>query len=144
MGPADVPAGPLAVDTDVFSWMHWQRGSRRGEFERLVAGHPLVLSFPVVGELTVGAIRGRLGTARRRELARAIAACVVIPSDTRVVEQWAEIQARFLDQLKGGGVNDMRIAACCLVYELPIVTGNLGDFGTIAGAFPLTIVHPDL
>ena len=144
MEPADVPAGPLAVDTDVFSFIHWRRGDRRAEFEQLIAGRPLVLPFPVVGELTAGALRGHLGQARREELRHAIEACVVIPSDARIVDEWSNIYARFLDRLKGGGVNDMWAAACCRVYGLPIVTNNIADFGKIAEEFPLTIVHPDL
>jgi predicted nucleic acid-binding protein len=144
MQPADVPAGPLAVDTDVFSFLHFQRG-RHAEFAALIAGHPLALAFPVVGELIGGAIIGGLGERRRAALDSAIAAFVVIPSDARVVEQWAELHARFRDRLKGGGVNDMWIAACCLVHGLPLVTGNLSDYATIASEFGgLRLVHPDL
>jgi len=55
--PDEVPSGPLAVDTDAFSAVHWGRG-RRDEFAALIAGHPLAMPFPVVGELKVGAIRG--------------------------------------------------------------------------------------
>jgi predicted nucleic acid-binding protein len=50
-----------------------------------------------------------------------------------------------LSQLKGEGINDLWIAACCLVHKLPLVTGNLSDFETIAGVAPaLQLVHPDL
>ena len=74
----------------------------------------------------------------------AISACVVIPSDARVVDKWAELHARFLDRLKGGGINDLWSAACCLVHGLPIATADLGDFKKIAVEFPdLRIVHPD-
>jgi hypothetical protein len=39
----------------------------------------------------------------------------------------------------------MWTAACALVYELPVVTGDLGDFGKIAATFPaLLLIHPDL
>jgi predicted nucleic acid-binding protein len=140
--PADVPDGPLAVDTDVFSFVHWGRG-RHAEFAALITGHPLAMPFPVVGELKVGAIRGGLGKRRRDELNAAIAACVVIPSDARVVEQWAQMRARLMNRLKGEGINDLWIAACCLVHDLPLVTANRGDFGTIAVEFPLRLVHPD-
>jgi tRNA(fMet)-specific endonuclease VapC len=141
--PRDVPAGPLAVDTGVFSMVHNKRG-RHADFAALIAGHPLALPFPVVGELKVGALRGDLGEKRLTELERAISACVVIPSDTRVVDKWAELHARFLDRLKGGGINDLWSAACCLVHGLSIVTADLGDFEKIAGEFPdLRIVHPD-
>lgn len=143
MRPEDVPAGPLALDTDVFSWLLYKRGPH-AEFAPLIAGHPVALPFAVVGELKVGAIRGRLGSRRRAALEAHISACVVLPADARVVDRWAELQARFLDRLKRGGINDLWIAACCLVHGLPLVTGNHTDFETIAAEVPeLTLVRPN-
>lgn len=139
-----MPAGPLAVDTDAFSAVHWGRG-RRQEFAALIAGHPLALPFPVVGELRVGAIRARLGGKSLAELDRAIALCVVVPSDSRVVVQWAVIRSKLMNQLKGEGINDLWIASCCLVHDLPLVTNNLADFQKVSKVAPaLRIVHPDL
>jgi predicted nucleic acid-binding protein len=144
VGPDDVPAGPLAVDTDVFSMVHNRRG-RHAEFAPLIEGHPLALPFAVVGELKVGAIRGGLQSTRLHALTAAIRTCVVIPTDARVVDKWAELHARFLNRLKGEGINDLWIASCCLVQGLPLVTNNLGDFGQIAAEFDdLRLVHPDL
>lgn len=144
MQPEDVPDGPLAIDTDAFSWMHWGRG-RHAEFAALIAGHPLAMPFAVVGELKVFAIRAGLQQKRLDALDRAIGACVVIPSDARVVEVWAGLRSKLINQLKGEGINDLWIAACCLVHDLPIVTGNRGDFEQIQKVAPeLTIVHPDL
>jgi predicted nucleic acid-binding protein len=111
VGPQDVPAGPLAVDTDVFSFIHLRKG-RHAEFAGLLAGHPLAMPFPVVGELKVGAIRGKVGERKRAVLEADIATCVVIPTDARVVDRWAALQARFLGRLKDGGINDLWIAAC--------------------------------
>jgi predicted nucleic acid-binding protein len=142
--PHEVPAGPLALDTNVFSMLHNKRGDHAA-FAALVAGHPLALSFAVVGELKVGAIRGKLGARRRQELDRAIAACVVIPSDARVVDKWTELHARFLGRLKGGGINDLWTAAAWPVHGFPIATADLGDFQQIAGEFTdLLVVHPDV
>ena len=45
MRPDEVPAGPLALDTDVFSFLHMRKG-RYHEFAPLVAGHPFALPFP--------------------------------------------------------------------------------------------------
>jgi hypothetical protein len=40
--PSDVPAGPLAVDTDVFSFVHYRKG-RYADFAALIQGHALAL-----------------------------------------------------------------------------------------------------
>jgi predicted nucleic acid-binding protein len=71
---------------------------------------------------------------------------IVIPSDSRVVDQWGgTLRARFITRLKGEGINDLWIAACCLVHQIPLVTNNLSDFIQISLEFPsLVIVHPDL
>ncbi len=144
MQPRDVPDGPVAVDTDVFSFLRLKRG-RHAEFAALLAGHPFALPFPVVGELKVGDLRAGVGERRRAALEADIAACVVIPADARVVDQWAALHARFLGRLKDGGINDLWIASCCLVHNLPLATNNLSDFQTISAEFSaLQIVHPDL
>jgi predicted nucleic acid-binding protein len=142
--PGQVPAGPLAVDTDAFSFIHMQKG-RYVEFGALVAGHALAMPFPVVAELKAGAIHGKFGNVRLTALDSAIAACVVIPSDARVVDQWAALRAKLINQLKGEGINDLWVAACCLVHNLPLVTNNLSDYQSIARVAPaLQIIHPDV
>jgi predicted nucleic acid-binding protein len=142
--PAQVPPGPLAIDTDAFSFTH-ARAGRYAEFSALVAGHVLAMPFPVVGELKAGAIKARWGTPRREALSSAIAACVVIPFDARIVDQWAELRAKLVNRLKGEGINDLWVAACCLVHDLPLVTNNLSDYQTIASVAPsLRLIHPDV
>lgn len=142
MEPADVPLGPLAVDTDVFSWVWYQRG-RHAEWSALLSGHQLALPFAVVGEVRGGAVKA-LGERRVAELDAGFHAYVVLPADRRVVIKWSELQARFGGRLKAEGINDMWIAACCLTHDLPLASGNLTDFQTIASEFPLRLVHPDL
>jgi predicted nucleic acid-binding protein len=142
--PEDVPGGPLAIDTDAFSAVHWGKG-RRDEFAALIAGHALAMPFPVVAELKVGAIRGKLGKRSLEKLRLAIGVCVVIPSDARVVEQWAAMRSKLMNQLRGEGINDLWIAACCIVHGLPLVTNNVAEFQRIATVAPaLTLVHLDL
>lgn len=144
MKPEEVPPGPLLLDTDVFSWITWQRG-RSAAFDPLVKGHVLALSFASVGELRAGPLASGWGEKRRRALENRIAQYVVLPATDSVTRQFAEIYARLRDQLKGGGVNDMWIAATALAQPTPppIVTGNLSDFERIATEFPLVVVHPD-
>lgn len=144
MRPENVPEGPLAVDTDAFSFVHMGTG-RHGEFEALMTAHPLAMPFPVVGELRVGAIRAKLGRRKVASLEAAIGACIVIPSDARVVKEWAALRSKLMNRLAGEGINDLWIAACCLAHDLPLLTNNLSDFRMIASVRPaLRLVHPDL
>jgi len=142
--PEDVPEGPLLLDTDVFSWITWQRDRFR-EFDALVKGHVLALSFATVAELRAGVIIGDWGEKRRRKLEERITRYVVLTATDPVTQRFAEIYARFRGQLKHDGINDMWIAATALAqpHQLPVVTGNRSDFERIATEFPLVIIHPD-
>jgi toxin FitB len=143
--PEEVPAGPLAIDTDVFSYIHLHRGPY-ARFAPLVDGHPWVLAFAVIGELKAlaHATGSRWGEPRTRALDEHIRQCTPVIADARVVEQWAPMHARFAGRLQRGGANDLWVAACCIVHDIPLATNNLGDFTAIAGEFPLQLVHPDL
>lgn len=143
MNPADVPGGPLVVDTDVESWI--RAGHPRAEpFKPLLRDHVLCMSFATVGELWAGAENAGWGQPRRDALAAFIRVHVVLPVDDDVARWWGRIHAAVRDQVD---VNDEWIAACALAQapSLPVVTGNLGHFRAIASRFPsLAIVHPDL
>lgn len=144
MTPDEVPDGPLLVDTDAFSFVHYRKG-RWSEFEQLLAGHDLAISFASIGELRAGAIKNNWGTRRLADQERFFRSYTVIRPDSRVVERYAELHARLHNQLKMGGVNDMWVAACALTYGMPIVTNNLSDYGLIGTiATDLVIVHPDI
>jgi predicted nucleic acid-binding protein len=144
MEAADVPDGPLLVDTDVFSMVHYSKG-RGADFEPLLLGHPLALSFAAVGELRGGALKNNWGAKRIAEQARFLTAYTVVPANNDVVERYAPLHARLHSTLKGGGVNDMWTAACALVLEIPVVTNNLSDFQQIQSVDgSLVLIHPDL
>jgi tRNA(fMet)-specific endonuclease VapC len=143
--PEDVPEGPLLVDTDVFSHLTWGHGPHR-RFAPLVEGHLLALSFATVAELRAGALIGGWGERRIAELEQRIRRHYVVLTATDVLTaKFAEIFARFRDQLRGDGINDMWTAATALAQPapLPLVTNNRSDFERIATAFPLVVVHPD-
>ncbi len=142
MTPADVPDGPLVVDTDIASWL--RAGHAHAEpFKPLVRDHVLCLSFATVAELWAGAEIARWGKPRRDGLDAFIRSHVVLPVDAAVTASWAKIHAAVRDQVD---VNDEWIAACALAQDppLPVVTGNRAQFRQIAARFPgLLIVHPD-
>jgi len=141
----DVPAGPLVVDTDVFSMWYRRRG-RFDEFQELASGHPLAMSFASVGEALTpcyGAKGIAPGTAERIRMA--LSQFVVVPYDDDIVDRWARMAGGLQGRLKGRGINDMWTAACALSHGFPVVTNNLSDFQTIQEVEPaLRLVHPDL
>ena len=139
-----MPAGPVLVDTDVFSYVHYQK-DRWQDFEVLLLGHPLALSFACVGELRAGAIKSNWGVPRQSAQQRFMSTYTIIRPTTAVVDEYAILHASLHDKLSRGGVNDMWTAACALAYGLPVATNNLSDFLSIgAVASDLKVIHPDL
>jgi len=120
--------------------------ARHEEFGALLQGHVLAVSFATVGDLYYGAVNAAWGERRLRALEQVLSRYVILPATRAVTEKWGSLYARFKGRLQGEGINDLWIAACAPAQPepLPIVTGNITDFGTIASEFPLTIVHPDL
>ncbi len=146
MKAADVPAGPLVVDTDVFSYLRTSRG-RHLEFANLINGHVLTLSFATYAEVLAGGYKANLGQRRMDELRRALSGFVVLPYNRAVAEVWAPLHAKLSGHLHNGGANDLWTAACALVQSppLPVVTNNLNDYLAVAAQEPgLRLVHPDL
>lgn len=65
---------------------------------------------------------------------------MLLPFDELVATTWGETQARA--QLRGRvrPVNDSWIAACCLVWDLPLATFNRKDFEDFAGHDGLRLI----
>lgn len=147
MRPFDVPPGPILVDTNVFSFLYFRKpGSPWREFEELLAGHTLAMSFASVGEvLAIGASTG-MGQRRMGDIEKALHAYVIVPYDIVVVRKWAPLHAKLSGHLKRGGANDLWTAACALSSDPapPVATDDLSDFGKISKLTGLQLVHPDL
>lgn len=140
MKPEDVPAGPLLVDTDVFSYFAKRLGPHE-VFGSLVVGHLLLLSFVTVGEIMRGAIRANWGAKKLDELEQTFRQYVVVPGTDEVARQYARVSARYEGRV---GTNDMWVAACALaVPERPPLVTNDADFEPIAQEFGLVLVRPD-
>lgn len=144
MNQTSLPKASVLIDTDVFSWITWQRDQNRYmQYYQLLQGHAWALSFVTVGELHAGALKAEWGSTRVKTLEHAIRQCTIIPGDANVSKIWAELQAQFRDQI---GVNDLWIAACALTCDpiLPIATGNLRHFKPIRDSFGIPLIHPSL
>jgi predicted nucleic acid-binding protein len=142
----DVRGGvPLLVDTDVFSFVHTQRGPWE-DFAPFLQRRVLAVSFVTVAEVWYGARKDNWGEKKCKALEVALGAYLQIAPDVRVSMKWADIARECLGQLSGDKeAHDLWIAACALVFELPLVTNNLGDFQVIAARFvDLELVHPSL
>ncbi len=148
MTPVEVPAGPLLVDTDVFSFILLRKRNWE-QFAALIDGHERLLSFATVGELYAApeAAGSTWGPEKRAQLDIQVRQHIILTATEPVARVYGQLHARFRGQFKDGGHNDMWIAACALAQPSPppLVTNNLGDFQKIAAAFSgLRLVHPAL
>jgi predicted nucleic acid-binding protein len=136
--PAESPP-PLLVDTMVLTWLTDPRNPRP-EWEHVVSGRTLYLSFVTVGEILHGAQGWSI--ARRDAIERRLGSWPVIPGTMSVARKYAELRARYFGQI---GENDLWIAACALRQPEPIgiATADVA-FNRIADDFGLVIARPEL
>jgi toxin FitB len=72
------------------------------------------------------------GGPRRAELTSSLAARPTLPYTDDVARTWGEISAHAARRGRPRPQNDTWIAACCLVYGLPLATLNIKDFEDFA------------
>jgi len=114
------------LDTDVASF-RFKGGLPTSLFARLVDRQPLI-TFVTRAELTKWADLREWGATRRARLAHWLAAMAVLPGTEDVATTWGRISAAAIRRGRPRPINDTWIAACCLVYELPLATLNVKDF----------------
>jgi predicted nucleic acid-binding protein len=117
---------PVILDTDVASLLHRRRLT--GPLATRLIGREPLITFVTLGELTKWAEIRRWGPHRRQELTDWLSAIPVLPGDEAVATTWGRLSAEVTLRGRPRPVNDMRIAACCLTYEVPLVTLNLKDY----------------
>lgn len=131
----------VVLDTDVSSGLI-KRNLPTGLAPKIV-GHELAVTFVTIGELTKWVFRRELGRRRRTEIDAWIARRPRIPATTEVARKWGEIVAYAEKRGRPRPVNDSWIAACCLVYDLPLATLNLPDFADYVEYEGLTVIAAD-
>ena len=116
----------IVLDTDVASTILLGRQADR--LQAKLAGHNWLISFVTLGELTHWTIARSWGPRKLADLARWRQDVVVLPADEIVSETWGAVRARAAARGRPRPANDTRIAACCLVHQLPLATFNTKDF----------------
>jgi predicted nucleic acid-binding protein len=117
---------PVVLDTDVASLLH-RRKLTGPVATRLVGREPLI-TFVTFGELTKWAEIRHWGARRREELTGWLSGIPVLPGDEAVGATWGRLSAAAFQRGRPRPVNDMWIAACCLIHEVSLATLNLKDY----------------
>lgn len=93
MTPEDLGDSPVLVDTNVFSYVVWERGPH-DYYEPYLTDRLWALSFVTVAELRYGAHHAGWGERRLRELERRVRLCVVMPGSDAVSSRWADLSLK--------------------------------------------------
>ena len=137
--PADEGLPPLLLDTNVLTYLTDDR-NRHPEWDAVVRGRTLVLSFVTVGEILHGTLIASWPKARIAAIESRLQAYPVIPGTIGVSRKFAELRRWFYGQI---GDNDLWIAACVLAHPEPVsLATSDADFDRIATKFPLDIIRP--
>jgi predicted nucleic acid-binding protein len=120
----------IVLDTDVASLSIKQKLPQA--MLRDIAGAQVGITFVTLGELTRWAAIRQWGATRRTELDMWLSARPTLPYSDEVARAWGDISAHATRRGRPRPQNDTWIAACCVVYNLPLMTLNLKDFKDFA------------
>jgi hypothetical protein len=109
---------------------------------RELVGAQIGITFVTLGELTRWAVFREWGTRRRTELDAWLSRRPALPYSDEVARTWGEISARAARRGRPRPQNDTWIAACCLVWDLPLATLNTKDFADFAEQEGLRLIGP--
>lgn len=122
----------VLVDTDVFSFLF--KGHSFGAlYDRDLHGKTVALSFMTVAELDRWAIQSKWGDARRNWLRLYMEPFSILVYNRALCTKWVEVMVAA--QSRGYRIEcaDAWIAATALLYNLPLVTHNRGDYRGVPG-----------
>jgi toxin FitB len=120
-----VEADAVVLDTDVASLVIKGRGDL---FAPRLAGRTWCVSFVTVGELAKWAQLQGWGLRKWTALADWLGRVVVLPYTVDVTYKWGQLAAAAQKRGRPRPVNDMWVAACCIVEGAPLATRNGKDF----------------
>lgn len=116
----------IVLDTDAASRL--QKEALPDGHKELLDSEQLAISFVTVGEFYKGAYKAGWGPARLTKLDNWLARAPVLEYETAVGRAWGFISAEVERIGRPVLANDLWVAACCLAYDLPLMTFNRRDF----------------
>ena len=127
----------LLIDTDVVSFL-LKGDSRAKQYESIIQGHRLALSFMTVAELFQWAAVRNWGEKRIAQLENSLTKYLIIPVDIEVCQMWGHLRAERQAIGRVISPQDAWIAATAIRHDLPLVTNNAKDFQNISKLQVLT------
>jgi predicted nucleic acid-binding protein len=107
---------------------------------RELLGAQVGITFVTLGELNRWALLRNWGPSKVAGLEAWLSTRPTLPYTDAVARRWGEISAYATRRGRPRPQNDSWIAACCLVYDLPLATLNVKDFADFAEYEGLRIV----
>lgn len=120
----------VVIDTDVASLI--RKARLTSEFRERLDGQRIWLTVVSIGELNAWPEVRNWGPRRRADLEQFLARLPVLPSDRTVGAIYGQITGRAQNRGRRRPVNDSWIAACCVRYDLPLLTANRRHFQDFA------------
>jgi tRNA(fMet)-specific endonuclease VapC len=120
----------LVVDTNVVSFT-FKKDSRSVLYESHLQGNFLVISFMTLAELKLWTLKNNWGEKRKDNFAEFLKDYLVIYSDEKLCEIWAQIKS---DAHKNGNpidTADAWVASVALLFDIPLVTHNRRHFENV-------------
>ena len=116
----------IALDTDVSSLI--LKDKLPAPMAGKLVGNKLAISFITLGELTKWVEVRQWGLHRRARLDAFRRDKFVMLGDEDIALRWGQLAAAAQRDGQPRPANDSWIAACCLVYGIPLATFNVKDY----------------
>ena len=116
----------IALDTDVSSLII--KDKLPATMAGKLVGNKLAISFVTLGELTKWVEVRQWGLHRRARLDAFRRDKFVMLGDEDIAVRWGRLAAAAQRDGRPRPANDSWIAACCLVYGIPLATFNIKDY----------------
>jgi tRNA(fMet)-specific endonuclease VapC len=136
-----LPMPPIVLDTNVVSYL-FNRDTRAAPYLPHLAGRLLVISFMTMAELDAWAEVSHWGQGRRERLERFLASYVTHYPDRELCRLWAGVFAEARTKGKPIQTADAWIAATALLYGVPLLTHDAGDYAGVDELQIITQAHP--